>query len=113
MTTASLSHMEHMHRPPKALWQRLLAQPERAPELIALAASERFGPQAAEWVRVAGAGHTPEELARVAYKKHVRMARLEGGALGIGGAITMAPDMVALDVDPEPHDLLHRRRPRL
>ena len=88
--------MEHMERPPKALWQRLLAQPERAPELIALAASERFGPQAAEWVRTAGAGHTPEELARVAYKKHVRMARLEGGALGIGGAITMAPDMVAL-----------------
>jgi uncharacterized protein (DUF697 family) len=47
-------------------------------------------------VRVAGAGHTPEQLAKVAYRKHVRMARLEGGALGIGGVFTAAPDVVAL-----------------
>jgi uncharacterized protein (DUF697 family) len=73
-----------------------LAEPERAPEHIALAASERFGPQAEEWVRVAGAGHSPERLAKIAYRKHVRLARLEGGALGIGGIITAAPDMVAL-----------------
>ena len=32
----------------------------------------------------------------MAFKKHVRLARLEGGALGVGGAITAAPDMVAL-----------------
>ena len=74
----------------------MLAQPERAPELIALAAADRFGPQAAEWARIAGAGHSPKQLARVAYKKHVRLARLEGGALGIGGVFTAAPDMVAL-----------------
>jgi hypothetical protein len=83
-------------RPPKALWNRLLAEPERAPEYIALAAAERFGPQAEEWVRIAGAGHTPEKLAQVAYRKHVRLARLEGGVLGVGGAITAAPDVVAL-----------------
>jgi EcsC protein family len=88
--------IEQIERPPKRLWDRLLAEPDRAPEYIALAAAERFGPQAAEWVRIAGAGHTPEGLARVAYKKHVRMARLEGGALGVGGAITAAPDLVAL-----------------
>ena len=74
----------------------MLAQPERAPELIALAAADRFGPQAAEWVRVAGAGHSPDKLAKVAYRKHVRIARLEGGVLGIGGALTAGPDMVAL-----------------
>src|SRR5688500_4170698 len=89
-------HIPHMERPPKSLWDRILAQPERAPELIALAASDRFGPQAEEWVRVAGAGHTPEQLAKVAYKKHVRLARLEGGVLGVGGAFTAAPDVVAL-----------------
>ena len=83
-------------RPPKRLWDRLLAEPDRAPEYIALAAAERFGPQAEEWVRIAGPGHTPEQLARVAFKKHVRLARLEGGALGIGGAVTLAPDMIAL-----------------
>ena len=88
--------IEQLDRPPKRLWERMLAEPDRAPEYIALAAAERFGPQAEEWVRIAGPGHTPEELAEVAYKKHVRMARLEGGALGIGGAITAAPDIVAL-----------------
>ena len=45
---------------------------------------------------MAGAGHTPEKLAKIAYRKHVRLARLEGGALGIGGVFTAAPDVVAL-----------------
>jgi hypothetical protein len=90
------TQIEQIERPPKRVWQRILAEPDRAPEYIALAAAERFGPQAAEWVRIAGPGHTPEELARTAFKKHVRLARLEGGALGVGGAITAAPDMVAL-----------------
>src|SRR5918996_3668970 len=89
-------HIPHLERPPKSLWDRLLAEPERAPEHIALAAAERFGPQAEEWVRIAGHGHTPEELAKVAFQKHVRLARLEGGVLGVGGAITVAPDVVAL-----------------
>ena len=82
--------------PPKRVWDRILAEPDRVFEYIALAGAERFGPQAAEWVRIAGAGHSPEMLARIAYKKHVRLSRLEGGALGIGGAITIAPDLVAL-----------------
>ena len=47
-------------------------------------------------MRIAGPGHTPEQLARVAYRKHVRLARLEGGALGLGGVFTAAPDIVAL-----------------
>ena len=88
--------IERLERPPESLWARLRAEPDRAPEYIALAAAERFAPQAEEWVRIAGPGHTPAELARVAYKKHVRLARLEGGALGVGGAITAAPDLVAL-----------------
>jgi len=90
------AEIEQIERPPKRLWDRILAEPDRAPEYIALAAAERFGPQAAEWVKAAGTGHTADELARVALKKHVRLARLEGGALGIGGAITAAPDLVAL-----------------
>ena len=89
-------HIEHITRPPQSLWNRMLAEPDRAPEYIALVAAERFGPQAEEWVRIAGPGHTPEQLARVAYRKHVRLARLEGGALGLGGVFTAAPDIVAL-----------------
>lgn len=93
---AAAGELEQLDRPPKRVWDRLIAEPDRAPEYIALAAAERFGPQAQEWVRVAGPGHTKEELAQIAFKKHVRMARLEGGALGIGGVITAAPDLVAL-----------------
>jgi hypothetical protein len=85
-----------IERVPESLWQRIRAEPDRAPEHIALAAAERFGPAAEEWIRVAGGGHTPESLARTAYKKHVRLARLEGAALGIGGAFTAAPDLMAL-----------------
>jgi hypothetical protein len=90
------AEIEHIGGPPKRVWDRLLAEPDRAPEYIALAAAERFGPQAEEWVRLAGAGHTPEKLARIVFKKHVRLARLEGGALGVGGVITAAPDLIAL-----------------
>jgi hypothetical protein len=96
VTASQTEHIQHLERPPRSLWRSVLAQPERAPELIALAAADRFGPQAAEWVRVAGAGQSPEKLAKVAYKKHVRLARLEGGALGIGGVFTAGPDIVAL-----------------
>jgi hypothetical protein len=90
------SELERFERPPRSLWNQILAEPDRAPEYIALAAAERFGPQAEEWVRIAGPGHTPKKLARIAYRKHVRLARLEGGLLGLGGAFTVAPDIVAL-----------------
>jgi len=96
VTTTETEHIQHIERPPRSLWRSVLAQPERAPELIALAAADRFAPQAAEWVQIAGPGHTPEELAKVAYRKHVRLARLEGGVLGVGGVFTAAPDMVTL-----------------
>lgn len=88
--------IDHLERVPESLWGRLRAQPDRAPELIALAAAERFGPQAERWVQIAGGGLEPVELARIAVKKHVRVARLEGAALGMGGAFTAAADLVAL-----------------
>lgn len=94
--TPETGQIEHLERPPASLWERIRAEPDRAPEYIALAAADRFAPAAEEWVRIAGPGHTPEQLARIAYKKHVRLARLEGGALGIGGVITAGPDLVAL-----------------
>jgi hypothetical protein len=83
-------------RVPESLWKRVRAEPERAPEHIALAAADRFAPQAANWVQVAGPGHTPDSLAKTALKKHVRLSRLEGAALGVGGFTTAAADLVAL-----------------
>jgi EcsC protein family len=82
-------------RPPQSLVDRIRAEPERAPEHIALAAAERFGPQAARWTSM-WQGHDPAKLAKIAYRKHVRLARLEGGALGVGGILTAVPDLVAL-----------------
>ena len=87
---------DNVEQVPGSLWERLRTEPDRAPELIALAAAERFGPRAERWVEVAGGGRDPGDLARTAVKKHVRLARLEGGALGLGGGLTAAADVVAL-----------------
>jgi hypothetical protein len=80
---------------PETLWQRLRANPERAPELIALAAAERFAPAAEEWARE-HARRPPDKRAKKAIRSHVRLARLEGAALGIGGVLTAAADLAAL-----------------
>lgn len=78
---------------PAGLWERVRSQPERAPELIALAAAERFAEPAERWTAVAGMG---AEAAALARKKHVRLSVMEGAALGLGGAFTAAADMAAL-----------------
>jgi EcsC protein family len=88
-----LEPVEHL---PGSIWQRLRAEPDRAPEIISLAAAERFGPHAAKWVAKHGPHHQPADLARLAVKRHVRMSRIEGGALGVGGIVTTAPDLVGL-----------------
>jgi len=81
---------------PDPVWRRVLAEPERAPELIALAAADRFGGPAEQWVAKSGGGQAPDSLARTAFKKHVRLSRVEGGALGLGGLITTAPNLAGL-----------------
>ena len=81
---------------PEPVWKRILAQPERAPELIAVAASQRFAEPAERWVQIAGAGHTPGSLADFAYTKHVRLSRVEGLALGLGGVVTGAANLAGL-----------------
>jgi hypothetical protein len=81
---------------PDPLWRRLIAQPERAPELIALAAADRFAGPAEKWVGVAGVGQTPAGLAETAYRKHLRLSRVEGFALGFGGAATGAANLAGL-----------------
>ena len=90
------TELEQVEPLPGTLWQRLRAEPDRAPEIIALAAAERFGPHAAKWVAAQAHHHQPAALAQLAVKRHVRMSRIEGGALGIGGIVTTAPDLVAL-----------------
>jgi hypothetical protein len=83
---------------PDSLWARLRADPVRAPEHIALAASDLHAPAAAAWAdekreRLAVSG---PELARMAKRRHATMARFEGAATGVGGIFTAVPDMVLL-----------------
>ncbi len=93
---ATKSELEPVRRVPDSVWRRVLAQPERALELIAEAAAERFAEPSERWVRIAGAGHSPESLAKTAFSKHVRLSRVEGLALGIGGIVTSAANLGAL-----------------
>ena len=83
---------------PPGLWDRLRLDPVRAPEHIALAAGRTFAPQAASWAADKRSRYavSPHELALMAKKRHATMARFEGAATGIGGIVTMAPDLVAL-----------------
>jgi hypothetical protein len=80
---------------PKGLWDDVRAQPDRAPELIALAAADRLAPGAERWA-AEHAGTAPAELARRAVRRHVRIARAEGAALGLAGAWGIVPDLAAL-----------------
>ncbi len=90
------TEIERVGHIPDSLWQQIKARPERSPELLALAAAERFAGPAEEWVRIAGAGHTRQSLAKQAYKKHVRLARVEGLTLGFGGFTTSALNLAGL-----------------
>jgi hypothetical protein len=83
---------------PPGLWDRLRLDPIRAPEHIALAAASTFAPQAKRWAAEKRARYAvePHELAQMAKKRHATMARFEGAATGVGGIVTIVPDLVAL-----------------
>jgi hypothetical protein len=83
---------------PAGLWARLRADPLRAPEHIALAAAERHAPAAAAWAaeKRSRLAVSDRELARMAKRRHAAMARFEGAATGVGGFLTIVPDVVLL-----------------
>ena len=88
---------ERVEEPPESLLAQLQAEPGRAPELIALAAAERFATPARRYAQRGRArGHSAEEVARHAVRRHTRLARAEGAVLGVGGAVTAAADLVGL-----------------
>jgi hypothetical protein len=99
MTTlpARLRMAEEARRVPQALWDRMKADPVRAPEHLALAAAEYHGPAAADWVaeRLTRYAAHPSELARMAKRRHATLARMSGAATGIGGMLTIVPDLAA------------------
>ncbi len=89
-------NLEQADAVPGSLWKRIHEDPARAPEHIALASAEHFAPSAERWVARMRSHHGPAELARTARTHHVRLARYEGAAAGLGGAFTFVPDLAAL-----------------
>jgi hypothetical protein len=83
---------------PRRLWERIRNDPLHAPEHIALAASELHAPAAAEWAgkRRRVYGSDPKKLAQMARRRHTTMAGVEGAATGVGGFVTVVPDLVGL-----------------
>ncbi|GAA2649638.1 EcsC family protein [Paractinoplanes durhamensis] len=79
--------------PPGTLWSRMKADPQYAPEHLALEAVRRLGPEAAQWAERARLDHpgiTPDELADLAVKRFTTLARISGavsGATGLPGAV--------------------------
>jgi hypothetical protein len=89
---------ESAPKPPETLLVRLRDDPVRAPEHIALAAADTFGPPAARWAeqaRRAGRYH-PHTLGEMARKRHSTIAGMTGAATGFGGLVTMVPDLISL-----------------
>jgi hypothetical protein len=79
--------------PSGGLWQQMRADPQYAPEHLALEAVRRLGPPALAWadrMRAIHPGIHPNLLAQWAIKRFVNHARLSGavsGAAGLPGAV--------------------------
>ena len=92
-----LEHDAALRELPPGLWERLRDDPTRAPEYIALAAAKYHGPAAAEWAAEKRRLYSvsPAELAKMAKKRHASLARFTGAATGVGGFVTILPDLAA------------------
>lgn len=79
--------------PPGRLWDRMKADPQYAPEHLALEAVRRIGPQAKAWAdkyREQQPDLTPDALAQLAVRRFITHARISGamsGAAGLPGAV--------------------------
>jgi hypothetical protein len=79
--------------PPGTLWARMKADPQYAPEHLALEAVRRLGPEALQWAertRAQQPGLSGDALSKLAVKRFTNHARLSGamsGAAGLPGAV--------------------------
>lgn len=92
-----VAHDARTRELPPGLWERLRSDPLRAPEHLALAAAERHAPAAEAWAaeKRRRYAHGPRDLALMAKKRHAALARFGGAATGVGGIVTIVPDLAA------------------
>lgn len=82
--------------PPKGLWDRMYADPDYAPEHLAMAAVERLGPEARRWVaqtRAERPSVTTAELTDLARRRFVKLTRASGAVAGVAGIFGAVADM--------------------
>lgn len=84
--------------PPRSLLDKLREEPTRAPEHLALAAVDANAEAAAQWSgeKRGRFASSSEDLARMAIRRHQQWGRASGAITGLGGWVTMAPDLAAL-----------------
>ncbi|SHN06337.1 EcsC family protein [Cryptosporangium aurantiacum] len=84
---------------PASLLARMKADPTHAPEFLALAAVERFGPEAALWMARTRAAHpyvADRVWVPVIKTRFVRLSKYSGAAAGAAGAIGAVVDVGVL-----------------
>lgn len=92
-TAATSTDDDPSATPPGSLWARMKADPQYAPEHLALEAVSRLGPEAQRWadrVRAQNPDITPDALGQLAAKRFTNYARFSGavsGATGLPGAV--------------------------
>ena len=84
---------------PEGLFDRMRADPVRAPEHLALAAVERFGPEAQAWIaefRGRFPMVTDAHLATVTRTRFIRLSRYSGAVAGVAGGVGAVVDFGVL-----------------
>ncbi len=79
-----------MAEEPAGIWRRIKADPGHGPELVAQAAMAHYPPAARAWadrLRRTYPFATPDGLARLAARDHIRLARAAGAATVLGGPL--------------------------
>lgn len=90
MSDSAQDEIAETGAPPGSLWSRMRADPQYAPEHLALEAVRRLGPEAARWAEPAGPDTNPNVLAADAVRRFTNLARISGaaaGATGLPGAV--------------------------
>ena len=85
--------------PPVGLWEKMKADPQYAPEHLALEAVHRLGPQARDWVldtRRRNPMAPTDEIAKMAIAKFTNLARLSGATSGVAGLAGAVVDIGVL-----------------